>query len=151
MRTRSALLATVAVLVLLVTSSKSSQAQVGCGYDGVGYGLAYGYGIGGLYNSLQFPLDYRVPYFAAHPPVYYSRPVPRTYGYSPFAYPPHFRTPEIVEPIAPVTMKNPYVPASDSPASEAKPADETVLVPSQPKPLVVVNPYVTNNSLAQRD
>ena len=25
------------------------------------------------------------PYFALHPPVYYSLPVPRTYGYSPFS------------------------------------------------------------------
>ena len=29
-----------------------------------------------------------VPYYAMHPPVYYSYPVPRPYGYSPFAYPP---------------------------------------------------------------
>lgn len=28
-----------------------------------------------------------VPYFAMHPPVYYSYRVPRTYGYSPYAFP----------------------------------------------------------------
>jgi hypothetical protein len=32
--------------------------------------------------------DSHVPYFALHPPVYYSYRVARTYGYSPFAYPP---------------------------------------------------------------
>jgi hypothetical protein len=31
-----------------------------------------------------------VPYFALHPPVYYSYRVARTYGFSPFAYPPCF-------------------------------------------------------------
>ena len=49
------------------------------GYYGPGlYG--YGLGIGQLYRSLDFPLDRRVPYFAARPPVDYSAPVPRTYG-----------------------------------------------------------------------
>jgi hypothetical protein len=33
------------------------------------------------------------PYFALHPPVYYSLPVPRTYGYGPFPYPPGVLTP----------------------------------------------------------
>ena len=36
-----------------------------------------------------------VPYYSAFPPVYYSVPVARTYGYSPFAYPPGTMTPEI--------------------------------------------------------
>jgi hypothetical protein len=34
-----------------------------------------------------------VPYFSLHPPVYYSYRVARTYGYSPFAYPPGVLTP----------------------------------------------------------
>lgn len=29
-----------------------------------------------------------VPYYALHPPVYYSRPIARTYGDNPFPYPP---------------------------------------------------------------
>lgn len=115
-----------------------------------GYGIGYGWGgIGALYNGLDFYNDYRVPYFAAHPPVYYSQPVPRTYGHSPFAYPPHFRTPEVCcPPVAPVTIENPYVPASDKPAQETKEADETVSAPTAPKPLVVVNPYVVDTSIA---
>lgn len=51
------------------------------------------------------------PYFALHPPVYYSQPVPRTYGYSPFAYPGSMMTPNVMEPAAAKVMKNPYVPA----------------------------------------
>ena len=47
-----------------------------------------------------------MPYFALHPPVYYSYPVARTYGFSPFPYPPEVLTPEL--PPAPV-VRNPYV------------------------------------------
>jgi hypothetical protein len=45
-----------------------------------------GYGYGGYYRT-GYSLDYP-PYFAMHPPVYYSYPIPRTYGDSPFPYPP---------------------------------------------------------------
>jgi hypothetical protein len=101
--------------------------------------------MGQLYNSLE----YRVPYFAAHPPVYYSYPVPRTYGHSPFAYPPHFRTPEIVaEPVA-LEISNPYVlPKRD--ASEAIEPERSVQTQTAPEPLVIHNPYVTQGAeLAQ--
>jgi hypothetical protein len=70
-------------IILLVGIASSclltdvASAQCGGGYGG-GY---YGWGIGGVYRSLDFPLERRVPYFAAHPPVYYSYPVARTYGY----------------------------------------------------------------------
>ncbi|MCO6047299.1 hypothetical protein NG895_25645 [Aeoliella sp. ICT_H6.2] len=115
-----------------------------------GYGIGYGWGgVGALYNGLDFYSDYRVPYFAAHPPVYYSRPVPRTYGHSPFAYPPNFRTPEICCAAEPVTIENPYVPTSNPPAQQTKESDETVSAPAAPKPLVVVNPYVVDSSLAE--
>lgn len=113
-----------------------------------GYGLGYGFGgVGALYNGLDFYSDYRVPYFAAHPPVYYSRPVPRTYGHSPFAYPPYFRTPELCTAVEPVMIENPHVPASIK--KDSKESDETVSAPAAPKPLVVVNPYVIDSSLAE--
>jgi hypothetical protein len=107
-------------------------------------GFGYGWGMGQLYNSLE----YRVPYFAAHPPVYYSYPVPRTYGHSPFAYPPHFRTPEVVaEPVA-LEISNPYVTPASS--TEAAPERSVEAAPSAPQPLVVINPYVTQGvELAQ--
>src|SRR5262249_15149277 len=96
-------------LSLVISTASAAKAQYcggggcgGCGGGGCGYD--YGY----LYNSL----DYNVPYFAAHPPVYYSYPVPRTFGYSPFAYPPYVMTPEMSEESAPVEITNPYVPSS---------------------------------------
>jgi hypothetical protein len=98
-----------------------------------------------MYQSLQ----YQVPYFAAHPPVYYSHPVPRTYGHSPFAYPPHFRTPEIVESAGPVLV-NPYVPSSTETPSGASDDDRQVSVPTSAEvtPLVVDNPFCAGDSVA---
>lgn len=95
-------------------------------------GWAYGY----LYSNL----DYKIPYHAAYPPVYYSYPVPRTYGYSPFAYPPGTMTPDIVEPVAePVTIVNPYV---EQAAEEAEPADDSIAShPATPQPQFILNPY----------
>jgi hypothetical protein len=128
-------------LVAVVAVAVAPQAQA-C--DGYGYGYGYGY----LYNSL----DYNVPYFAAHPPVYYSYPVPRTYGYSPFAYPPHVMTPDVVdESSVPVQIINPYVPSSSG--EQTKPeADKTADSAGQPQPLVIINPFVTaKGSIAQAE
>ena len=122
------------ILSLAIAASWTSsavQAQPCAG--GGGWGYDYGY----LYNSLE----YNVPYFAAHPPVYYSYPVPRTYGYSPFAYPPNVMTPEVADHDAPVQIINPYVPSSnqESPKSEG---DRTASTGKQTQPLVIINPYV---------
>ena len=121
------------VAVIGLAATPQAQACNGCGGNGYGYGLGY------LYNSL----DYNVPYFAAHPPVYYSYPVPRTYGYSPFAYAPHVMTPDVVDDSAvPVQIINPYVPSSSG--EQTKPAaDQTAHSTSQTQPLVILNPYVT--------
>ena len=62
-----------------------------------GHGLSYSY----------YPSFYRayttdkIPYFAAHPPVYYSHIVPRPYGWSPYAYPPGTPMPEVAPAPAP--------------------------------------------------
>jgi hypothetical protein len=131
MKSRLLALAVVAAtLVCFVTLPASAQN----GYCGNGYG--YGYGLGYLYGSL----DYNVPYFAAHPPVYYSYPVPRTYGYSPFAYPPGVMTPEVVQEVKPVQIVNPYVPKVEKTPQEPE-RDRAVKADRQPQPLVVVNPY----------
>jgi hypothetical protein len=118
-----------------------------------------GVGIGGLYQSLDYPTETRVPYFAAHPPVYYSTPVPRTYGYSPFAYPPGVRTPEVAGGCAqPVEIINPYVPSSttekSAPASKTTSktirnrtishGDTTAAEPTGP--MTIINPYVSSPS-----
>lgn len=75
----------------------------------------------------------RVPYYAVYPPVYYSFPVARPYGYSPFAYPPGTLTPEPTQLPGPV-IENQFVPKK--PASYLKPNRVTAA------PLRILNPYV---------
>ena len=65
-----------------------------------------------------------VPYFALHPPVYYSYKVARTYGYSPFAYPPGVMTPD-------------RECSSTRQQDQASPQYE-----SQPEPQMIENPFV---------
>lgn len=74
-----------------------------CGFGG----LSYHCWPAGLYTR-----EY-IAYHALHPPVYYSYPIPRTYGYSPFAYPPGTRTPEIAAP-TPEVVPNPHVPQKET-------------------------------------
>ena len=74
-----------------------------------------------------------IPYFALHPPVYYSYPVPRAYGFSPYAYPPGTTTPELL-PLRPAVFRT----SSVRPAAPTKaPVEEP-----RPKPLRIKNPYV---------
>ena len=119
-----------------------SQAVEACGWAN-----NYGYGIGGLYRSLDYPTETRVPYFAAHPPVYYSQPVPRTYGHSPFAYGPWHKTPEIIESAPPVVIENPHAKeASQMKNKQAKKpsrVDRSVSVAAEETsgPLMIENPY----------
>ncbi len=110
-----------------------------------GDGCDFEYGYGWLYNSLR----YEVPHFAAYPPVYYSYPVPRTYGYSPFAYPPNVMTPEIVGESEPVTIINPHVDTTKAkPTKAAK--DRTAAIAPSTEPLIVINPFVApNQAVAQ--
>ena len=56
-------------------------------------GCPYYAGYGGFGWQPSYCGSESVPYFSLHPPVYYSYRVPRTYGYSPFAYPPGVLTP----------------------------------------------------------
>jgi hypothetical protein len=131
-----------------LVSAGGAQAQCGgCGYGGYGYGY---WDIGRLYSVLAD----RVPYYAAFPPVYYSYPVPRTYGYSPFAYPPGVMTPEI-EMAQPLSITNPYykgeaTAAEPAAAETAAPADRTTAAPPASAPLVIINPYVQAPALATR-
>jgi hypothetical protein len=115
----------------LSIAGQSANAQCGGGCD-------WGYGYGYLYNVLR----YEVPHFAAFPPVYYSAPVPRTYGYSPFAYPPNVMTPEIVGEVEPLEIINPHVDSTQlKPAKKAK-SDRTAATNARIEPLVVINPFV---------
>ena len=104
---------------------------------GCGYGYGFGFDIGRLYGVLAN----NVPYYAAFPPVYYSAPVPRTYGYSPFAYPPGMMTPDLAEEVAPVEIINPHYKPAATTATEA--AEDQVTQNDLTQPLVVMNPYVS--------
>jgi hypothetical protein len=120
---------------------------------GYGYGGGWGWG-GGFYNVMID--DQRPPYFALHPPVYYSYPVPRTYGYSPFAYPGCVPTPDLHLGLAdPGAISNPYVPDSQSPVD---PEDGPQLPGAEPtasrdrtastRPLRIRNPFVETATAA---
>lgn len=114
-----------------------------CDFGGFGFGYDYGY----LYNILR----HEVPHFAAFPPVYYSVPVPRTYGYGPFAYPPFVMTPEVVSESQPEVIINRYVPEKESDSSAN---DRTAAIPRAsvaPQPLVIVNPFVTASEAVARN
>jgi hypothetical protein len=127
--------------IVIVVGAVSSEAQAQYGFDGWGR-LGAPYGV--LPGSGWFEMPYSTgriptpPYFALHPPVYYSNPEPRTYGYSPYAYPGTFMTPEIVEPPQAEEIINPHVtPSSETEATEAK--DKRV---AQAQPQMIINPYV---------
>lgn len=93
-----------------------------------------------FYTNPYYPSDRRVPYFSEHPPVYYSFPVPRTYGYSPWAYPGTYRTPEVDVALAkPLLVPNPHVGSQAAPPHNL---DQSTRVRRRPGPLVVNNPYV---------
>jgi hypothetical protein len=101
---------------------------------------ALGYPGFGLYSSPyslgQVPVP---PYFALHPPVYYSYPVPRSYGYSPFAYPGTTETPTITVPAAAMIV-NPHVSPVKGSVTEGKPAeDKTAAVTYE----VINNPFAS--------
>ncbi len=138
-------------ILLLAAMTAASASAAGRAEAQAGYGCAGGYGYGfGAWDvgRLYEVLADNVPYYAAFPPVYYSLPVPRSYGYSPFAYPPGVMTPEVVvsEPLA---IENPYFSGTSGTAAtgETRPAtqpkaDQTTAAPVNVRPAVIVNPYV---------
>ncbi|MDZ7617495.1 MAG: hypothetical protein U1E05_10850, partial [Patescibacteria group bacterium] len=71
-----------------------------------------------------------IPYFAKHPPVYYSYPIARPYGDSPYASPPMTSVREVVV-VRPLVVRNGYVTGDAAPWKANKPA-----------PLRIINPFV---------
>jgi len=122
------------------TANTASAQYCGGGWGGGGWGQGYLYGI----------LRYEVPHFAAFPPVYYSEPVPRTYGYSPFAYPPGVMTPEIVGEVEPLELINPHVDSTEAKPTNAEKHDRAAATARPVEPLVVVNPFVTPDEAVAR-
>jgi len=104
MKLARALVGIVCAVALWGATSESAQAQTFGAYGCGGFAQPGWFGYGSSPYSLgQIPVP---PYFALHPPVYYSAPVPRSYGYSPYAYPGTVETPEIV---FPEVIPNPHV------------------------------------------
>ncbi len=102
-----------ALVILFAVAPAVANAQCPSGvYPGL-YGLG---GFRGLYGNGHFE---KRPYFALNPPVYYSQPVARPYGYSPYALPPGVQPaePRIVE--TPAAIVNPFF-TSGKAASEKK-------------------------------
>ena len=118
--------------VLIAASAGASSASAQMGFGPGGYGLGYfNYG----YNQP------RIPYYALYPPVYYSYPVARTYGYSPFAYPPGTQTPQIAPAEAAVEYRNPCVPSG---SAQPRPSEDKMAA----QPRMYLNPYVEQASAA---
>ena len=93
------------------------------------------FGVGSALGSVPVP-----PYFALHPPVYYSHPVPRTYGHSPFPYPGIYETPEIELPSAEI-IENPHI--EQAPEPESQGASLRTTAKTQVKiQLELLNPHV---------
>lgn len=67
--------AAVFVVAALTIASYDAKAQW-VSYGGGGFGCCFG----SIYSTES------VPYFAKHPPVYYSRHIARPYGFSPYPY-----------------------------------------------------------------
>lgn len=139
-------LALVLVMAVALSAVDAGQANAQCGIQGgpYGYGFGgYGYDVGQLYRVLS----QNVPYYAAFPPVYYSAPIPRTYGYSPFAYPPGTATPELVSPtLGAKEILNPYVPASTKSEAEEPAENNVTKNGNTPVPLAITNPYVNGRA-----
>jgi hypothetical protein len=131
-------LLTAAVLAVLVVGLGWASASAADGLGGGGPNYVWAGGYWPHHNTLYSREN--VPYFAHNPPVYYSYPVPRPYGYSPFPYPPWILTPEVLPP-QPVIIRNPYVPQEGSPTPAA---------PRQAQaPLRIINPYVEQRGVDQ--
>jgi hypothetical protein len=116
----------VALLAVLFASAMAQDAQAQRLY-----GYRNGFGPGGyngcgssLYSLGRIPVP---PYFALHPPVYYSGIRPTTYGSTPFA-----KRPSRVD-----------FPVHELPGPAAKPTSSPVRSVQAPK--VVLNPFVNSS------
>lgn len=137
---KSLAVALVAV-VALVASTDNASAQAP--YCATGYNPW----MGGGYNLY---IGETLPYYSMFPPVYYSQPVARTYGYSPYAYPPGTMTPEVVVE-QPMTITNPHASPKAAPQKDtqhnAKPAEKVKAVSHETgmempdRVQVIVNPF----------
>jgi len=116
-----------ALTVAAVATAFTTAATAGDGLHGGLPWFGYGYS-GSLYGLGRVPVP---PYFALHPPVYYSQPIPRPYGHSPFAW----RSSDLRNSKSELTV-NPYfkptLPPPPAPAVDAEEISQTASVISNP-------------------
>jgi hypothetical protein len=150
------------VLLASVVSTDVAQAQYPMPYGGDlaawngwgGYGSGYGWG----YLGTRVGFVPQPPYYAIHPPVYYSAQIMRRpYGASPYAWPatyPPF-TQQVIESQSvqtadPSMFINPYVQGNGGgqlpPPRNAPAAGDN----SRVGPQLIINPYVVNKGLAAK-
>jgi len=127
----------VGALVAVGSFATPAKAQLRYLADSPGYCGASPYSLG------QIPVP---PYFSLHPPVYYSVPVPRTYGYSPYAYPGTVKTPDLKRRPQPKTVINPYFNEEGKRTIQAKATPKTTATGTTVTPLVILNPYFDQQS-----
>ena len=154
MMRRSLYLAAIIALGVVATESRAECLGGGGfgfgGFGGCGYG-AFDYGQYGVFNGLWGGNPYAFgriptpPYFALHPPVYYSHPVPRPYGFSPFPYPGWVPTPSYLEeevPAEPAIIDNPHIEGTGIvPPGEVE-SDDGI---ASTEPQVILNPFIVSN------
>lgn len=135
----------VAALGMSLVAESPAFARSPSGYAG---GLFFGGGFGrtttiwDLYRTGRIPVP---PYFALNPPVYYSYPVPRTYGYSPWPYPGDIRTPDPLAAVEPLEITNPYFNSSTQTPTPA-PEKTVESKPAASGPLVIDNPFASERA-----
>jgi hypothetical protein len=144
----------VCVLLFSAITSQVAQAQYPYGGDVAAWN---GWGYGGWgYLGTRVGFQPQPPYYAVHPPVYYSaKIIRRPYGYSPYAWPanyPPFGT-EMVESrfssqADPTVFINPYAQPNGGgqlPKPRNANGDQ-----SSVQPLLIVNPYVVQKAVASK-
>jgi len=87
-----------------------------------GYGAVGGWGGGDLFGFGLNGDEDCIPFYALHPPVYYSYPIARPYGDSPFASWPAYYGP-VAEGYGPQAIVNPYAQPGSAAPSNATPSN----------------------------
>ena len=137
MKKTSILFASIAALVLSAASTARADWPWDYAYFG---GYNWGFQRYALTNN-QMP-----PYFAMFPPVYYRAPIQaRTYGVSPFAYPPCNCRPTVaaVAP-EPEVIDNPHVKPDPDAKPMPKPKKSANGKTARVEPQVIFNRFVTD-------
>lgn len=135
-------LAFAAALMTFSLMATPASAQLTHGYGGYGnYGPQWFGNFESPYATGRIPTP---PYFALHPPVYYSYAVPRSYGYSPFAYPGTVRTPDVEVAPQSAVIINPHVKQK---VKEASSKEDDKVAELLPKSQMIINPFFNNPEL----